>query len=150
MHDPHLFKSLLYGAVLVVGYMIGGFSLAAYQAPALVWWLNSLGIFYLAAEGKGAIALSNVWLVLLLLLFTISRPWPAVLPHWIALPAPQLWAITLLALWGISLTLIFLLAFASAFFQTKGWNPWQRMVSLGGLSLMALGLGHLLFQWLTL
>ncbi|WP_143780202.1 hypothetical protein [Leptolyngbya sp. 'hensonii'] len=115
----------------------------------MVWLLNSLTIFYLSSAGRGAIVLTNFWLVLLLMLFTLEHPWPGYIPHWLSLSSARLWAITLLALWGIALILAFLLAFASEFLRSQGWTVWERWGSLSGLTLFAMGVGYLLFhQWL--
>jgi hypothetical protein len=138
-----------YCLALTGGYTVAGIALAACRAPLLVWLINSLIVLYLSVAGKGALALANLWLALLLAYFTVRHPWPDHLDHWLGLYTPQIWSLTLLSLWAIAVIVTFVLAFASSLLQERGWLAWDRFIGLSGLSLFSLGMGRLLLDlWL--
>lgn len=126
----------LYWLVLGVSCALGGFYLSVYEAGIFVWGLTSLLLLYLAATGQGGILLATSFYTGILGTFTLRYPWPRLLLPGVALFPAQIWALTLLLLWGLGILLILMLAFLAEQGRDRGWRLWQRLSWLGGTSLL--------------
>ncbi len=105
---------LLWGylIILLLGYSLAGWLLAAFQVSWLIWSVTFLVTLHLIRSGPAAIALSSSWVIGLISLAAVMKAWTPVwnsqLPHEHA----QLWAQGLLLIWFGAIGLVVLLAFA--------------------------------------
>jgi hypothetical protein len=105
-------SSWTYLILLCLGYLGLGWLLAAYKVSWLIWLGTLLIIIHLSIAESGAIFLANLWLVLVISLGIVLNS--KISLHFLPFHRAQIWALTLLIVWFFSISLIFMLAFASA------------------------------------
>jgi hypothetical protein len=111
----HFFSKLyhplfLHLFLLLIGYMIAGWLLAAFNAPLWVWWGTTLVIIHLAKSGVEALLIANGWIVFIMFLVTVLKPWPQIWPSHIPYKEITVWATTIMLLWLLAILLVVELA----------------------------------------
>ncbi len=131
-------------------YGFSGYCLSVYQAGTFAWSLTGLIILYVAATGKGGIVLANALLTIILIFFTVGTPWSTIRLTYLPLKPVQFWALSLLLLWFLGELAILLLAFCANFLGQQELKRWQRTLMLSCFSWLAMGLGNLVFNWISI
>lgn len=134
-----------YLIVLVLGYGLIGWLLAAFQATWPVWFGTLAVTLYLICSGPAAIALSQSWIVGIMTLAAVLKSWTPVWGSQVPFEQAQLWAKGLLLIWLAAISLAVLLGFASTILQPWKLNPRLTRSSLVLLLWTALGLGGLAY-----
>jgi len=122
-----------YLIVLLVGYGLLGWLMAAFQVPWPIW-LGTLSVtLHLICSGPAAIVLSEAWVVGVMFVAAASKAWADVWGSHVPDENAQLWAKGLLLIW-IGLTgLVFLLAFAGSALDKLGFRRSYRFYSFTSL-----------------
>ncbi|MEM6434677.1 MAG: hypothetical protein AAF773_12620 [Cyanobacteria bacterium P01_D01_bin.115] len=139
-----------YSIAILMLYGFSGYCLSVYQAGTLAWTLTGLIILYVAATGKGGIVLANALLTMILIFFTVGTSWPTIRLAYLPLKPVQFWALSLLLLWFLGELAIFLLASYADFLSQHELKRWQRTLMLSCFSWLAMGLGNLVFNWISI
>ncbi|ASC69264.1 hypothetical protein XM38_001910 [Halomicronema hongdechloris C2206] len=148
-HRPpmgHAYGWMIGLVLMSLGYGVGGWLLAAFQVPGIVWWVTQACTVHLAISGPSAILLSNLWVIGLMLVCAAEQPWPALWPARIPTHHAQTWATILIGLWGVAIALILLLAWFSHWLDTKGYSCRHRVIWLLPLCWGALGIGAWIYR----
>ena len=127
MNLPNIpYKAICYLIVLLVGYMVIGYLLAAYAVNQFFLVVNHLVTLRLSQTGTSAITLAIAWISMWIwgAVFVWAKPF--------ALGAinPQIVALLLLSCWTIAIGVIFLLAFAHEKMYKLGLNKHQTIYGL--------------------
>lgn len=101
-----------YLVLLLLGYSLVGWLLAAFQVFWLIWPVTFLVTFHLIRSGPPAIALSSSWVIGLMTLAAVMKAWAPVWDSRVPHEHAQLWAQGLLLIWFGASGLVVLLAFA--------------------------------------
>jgi hypothetical protein len=140
--------SIPYGAIaylifLLIGYIAGGYLLAAYNVNYFILIGNYLVTLRLAQAGASSISLAIAWVSMWI--------WGAVLlwakPFMLVEISPNTVAFLLLSCWILATSMIFLLAFAKTRMHKLGLNKRQSIYGLTILTWGAMTLGWHLYQW---
>jgi hypothetical protein len=138
--------SAAYLALLLLGYSLLGWLLAAFQVPWPIW-LGSLGMtLHLIYSGTAAIALSAAWVVSIMFLAATSKAWAAVWDSQVPYEQAQLWAEGLLLIWLSAIGLVLLLACADSVLAQIGCTGRIKFYSLTCLLWSSIGIGALYYQ----
>ena len=144
------FHQLRYALAILVGYSVGGFYLSSCQASAAIWSVTCLLVAYIAITGMAGVVLSEACFSGMLIIYALSHPWPVTKVMGIPFTPAQIWSLSLLIFWLLGSLLIFLLGTAITEFSQQRRFYWRYTVCLGGLSLLALSLGHRVYVTITL
>jgi hypothetical protein len=150
MHLLQLMKlqSMPYVAIgyliaLFLGYLVGGYLLAAYNVNLIILIGNYLITLRLAQTGSDSISLAIAWLSMWI--------WGAVFvwakPFRLEETNPQTIALLLLSCWILATGIIFLLAFAKERMYKLRLNKRQSIYGLTILTWGAITLGWQIYQW---
>lgn len=118
-----LFLHLL---LLLVGYTIFGWLLAAFNAPLWIWLGTILVIIHLAKSGIEALLIANGWIVFIMFLVTVLKPWPQIWPSHIPYKEITVWATTIMLLWLLAILLVVELAFTHRRMKLSSLTSRQR------------------------
>lgn len=141
-------QSIPYGAIgyliaLFLGYLVGGYLLAAYNVKPFILIGNYLITLRLAQTGSDSISLAIAWISMWI--------WGAVFvwakPLRLGENNPQTIALLLLSCWILATGIIFLLAFAKKSMYKLRLNKRQSIYGLTILTWGAMTLGWLVYQW---
>jgi len=127
--------------LMTLGSGLGGWLLAAFQVPWIVWWITQACTVHLAISGPSAILLSNLWVIGLMLVCAAEQSWPQVWSPRIPTHHAQTWAMILIGLWGVAIALILLLAWLSHRLDGNGYRSRHRILWLLPLCWGGLGIG---------
>lgn len=131
-----------YAVAILVGYTVGGFYLSSCDVGAATWGLICLLVGYTAITGMGGVVLSAACFSTMVIVYAFTHPWPITKAMPIPLTPPQIWSSTLITLWLLGSLLIILLGAGVKEFARQQRFPWKYTAFLGGLSYLALALGH--------
>jgi hypothetical protein len=141
-----MIQLFLYLFILLVGYTIAGWLLAAFNAALWVWLGTFLMILYLAKSGTEALLIANAWIVLIMFLVTLFKRWPPIWPSHIPEKEITVWSTTIMLLWMLGILLVVGLALIHQAMKLRGFTSSQRFVVLVSLIGLTLGGGWLIFQ----
>jgi Mg2+/Co2+ transporter CorB len=135
-----------YLTLLLLGYGLLGWLLAAFQVSWPIW-LGSLGVtLHLIYAGTAAIALSASWVVIIMFLAAARKSWAAVWGSQVPYEQAQLWAEGLLLIWIGITGLILLLAVADAVLAQVGCKGRVKHYSLTSSLWSAMAGGAIYYQ----
>jgi hypothetical protein len=137
------FGAIAYLVVLLMGYIAGGYILAAYNVNYFILIGNYLVTLRLAQTGASSISLAIAWISMWIwgAAFLWAKPFILV-----EISAKTV-AFLLLSCWILATSMIFLLAFAKTRIQKLGLNKRQSIYGLTILTWGAMTLGWHLYQW---
>ncbi|GBO53354.1 hypothetical protein APA_1261 [Pseudanabaena sp. lw0831] len=142
--------SIPYGAIaylmfLLIGYIAGGYLLAAYNVNQFILIGNYLVALRLAQTGASSISLAIAWISLWIwgAVFAWAKPFILV-----EISAKTV-ALLLLSCWILATSMIFLLAFARARMHKLGLDKRKSIYGLIILTWGAMTLGWHLYQWIS-
>lgn len=136
----------VYLTLLLLGYGLLGWLLAAFQVSWPIW-LGSLGVtLHLISAGTAAIALSAGWVVCIMFLAAARKSWAAVWGSQVPYEQAQLWAEGLLLIWIGVTSLVFLLAMADSVLAQAGCKGQVKHYSLTGSLWSAIAAGAICYQ----
>ncbi|MEM9805709.1 MAG: hypothetical protein AAF959_10555 [Cyanobacteria bacterium P01_D01_bin.56] len=139
---------LRYAVAILIGYSVGGFYLSSCYASAAIWSIIYLLVIYTAITGTGGIVLSWAGFSSMVMSYAFSYPWPVTKALPIPLTPAQIWSSTLLIFWLLGSLLIVLLG--TAITELSPQRHWRYTIFLGGLSVLALHLGHRVYATITM
>jgi len=140
------YLSWCYGMLLLLGCGITGWLLAAFQVPYLVVLISLAVMSHLIVVGVDAIALANVWVVVIMFTAAVVKAWPAIWDSRVPIENAQLWAGVLLLLWLGAIALVILLAFAGQFIHFHRFIKSQISKGTVTLTCMSVVLGYLIYH----
>ncbi|MBX2862998.1 MAG: hypothetical protein KTR27_05545 [Leptolyngbyaceae cyanobacterium MAG.088] len=143
------YHQLRYAFAILVGYSVGGFYLSSCQASAAIWSVICLLVAYIAITGMAGVVLSEACFSGMVIIYALSYPWPITKALSIPFTPAQIWSMALLIFWLLGSLLIFLLGSAITEFAQQRRFYWRYTVCLGGLSFLALHLGHRVYVTVT-
>jgi hypothetical protein len=137
------YAAIAYLVVLLMGYISGGYILAAYNVNHFILIGNYLVTLRLAQTGASSISLAIAWISLWVwgAAFVWAKPFILV-----EISAKTV-ALLLLSCWILATSMIFLLAFAKTRIQKLGLNKRQSIYGLTILTWGAMTLGWHIYQW---
>ncbi|MGB3535055.1 MAG: hypothetical protein WBA13_16280 [Microcoleaceae cyanobacterium] len=136
----------LSGVIIMGGYTLAGWLLAAFNTPLWVWFGTVLIILYLANSGIEALVIANAWIVLMMFLVTVFKYWPEIWPSRIPQKEIALWSMTIMLVWVLGILLVTGLALTHKVLKLRGFTAIQRFSILVSLTGLGLGGGWLIFQ----
>ncbi|MGB3401394.1 MAG: hypothetical protein WBA77_01740 [Microcoleaceae cyanobacterium] len=139
-------RLLIYGFILIGGYGIAGWLLAAFNAPLSIWLGSLFIILYLARSGQDGLLIANAWIVLIICLVTVFKRWPQIWPSQIPVNQIALWSTIIVLLWSLGIVLIVSLALTYKEMELRGFRAIQRFIILVSLTGLSLGGGGLFFS----
>ena len=139
------FGAIAYLVVLLMGYMAGGYILAAYNVNHFILIGNYLVTLRLAQTGASSISLAIAWISLWVwgAAFVWAKPFILV-----EISAKTV-ALLLLSCWILATSMIFLLAFAQSKTYRLGLSKRQSIYGLTILTCGAMTFGWHLYQWIS-
>ncbi len=144
MKNNHVaYDLIIYLIILFLGYMGGGFLLAAYNVNQFILIVTSIITLRLAQTGTSSISLAIAWLAM----WFWGGVFVWVKPKFIGEVNPQTVAFFFLFCWVLSVCMVFLLAFANKRMYKLGLN---RRNTTYGLTIIVWGamiLGWNLYKW---
>ena len=143
------FSAFAYLLLLILGYGLLGWLLAAFQVSNLIW-LGTLSVTsYVAALGTDALLLAVAWVVTVAMIGAADKAWVTIWNINLPYENVQLWAIGLLVFWFWGLVLISGLAFARNSVRAIGVPYRHIFLTLLILTWFALGSGSLTYHLLN-
>ena len=140
------YSAIGYLIALFLGYLVGGYLLAAYNVNPFILIGNYLITLRLAQTGSDSISLAIAWLSMWI--------WGAVFvwakPLRLGATNPQTIAFLLLSCWILATGIIFLLAFAKESMYKLRLNKHQSIYGLTILTWGAMTLGWHIYQWASI
>lgn len=136
----------LYGGIIIGGYTLAGWLLAAFNTPFWVWFGTFLIVLYIANSGVEALVIANAWIVLIMFLVTVFKYWPEIWPSRIPQKEIALWSTTIMLLWILGIVLVTGLALTHKAMKRSGFTAIQRFSILVSLTGLGLGGGWFIFQ----
>ena len=143
------YEQLRYAVAILVGYTVGGFYLSSCEVSAAIWGLICLLVLYTAITGVGGIIISEACLSTMMIIYAFTHPWPLTKAMAIPFTPAQIWSSTLITYWLLGSVLIILLGTAITELAKQQRFPWRYTGFLGGLSYVALSLGHRVYLSIT-
>lgn len=131
--------------ILLVGYTIVGWLLAAFNAPLWVWLGTLLMIIHLTQSGTEALFIANSWIVFIMFLVTVLKPWPQIWPSSIPDKEITIWSTTIMLLWLLAILLVVELAFTHHRMKLRNLPSMQRFGILLCWTGLALAGGGFIF-----
>ncbi|MEO0868409.1 MAG: hypothetical protein AAFY17_08160 [Cyanobacteria bacterium J06642_11] len=144
------YHQLRYAVAIALGYGVGGFYLSSCQASHAVWSIMCFLVAYTATAGTGGIILSEACFSSVVISYAFSHPWPVINTVPIPFTPAQIWSSSLLIFWLLGSLLIILLGNGVTEFAQQRRFYWRYTLFLGGLSGLALHVGHRVHIALTL
>lgn len=97
----------------------------------------------------GGVILSEACFSSMIIAYALSHPWPTTKALYIPFTPAQIWASTLLTFWILGSLLVILLGAGVTEFSQQKRFYWRYTAFLGGLSCLALDLGHRVYVTVT-
>jgi hypothetical protein len=137
------YKAIIYLIVLLLGYMVGGYLLAAYAVNKFILVVNYLVTLRLSQTGTSGISLAIAWISMWIwgAVFVWATPFASGAIN------PQIVALLLLSCWTLAIGVILLLAFAHSKMYKLGFNKHKTIYGLTIIVWGAMTLGWYVYYW---